>query len=120
MRRFALIIALAATPVLAAAQAVSADQAGADVVARSSAATVGQRLEGKPVLGAKGDVLGHVERVTATPDGKPGQLLVRPKGMASGGPRSIAFTAVQLTEKGLQTPLTKAEFTAMPGVEPGR
>ncbi len=120
MRQLAIVIALAAAPLAVAAQAPSVDQASTDAVARMGADAAGQVLEGKPVLGAKGDVLGHVERVTAAPDGKPGQLLVRPKGMASGGPRSIAFAAVQVTPKGLQTPLTKAEFAAMPAVGAGR
>lgn len=118
MRQRILIAALVAAPALALAQAPSADQAGLDANARVSAAAASQALQGKPVLGAQGAVLGHVERVTASADGKPGQVLVRPRGLQAGGPRSIAFAAVTMTEKGLSTPLTKAEFAAMPAVSP--
>lgn len=118
MRKFVLILAFAATPVVAGAQASSAGRAASDAAARVGADAAA--LEGKPVLGAKGAILGHVERVTVTPDGKPGQILVRPKGLAAGGPRSIAFAAVQITRKGVQTPLSRAEFAAMPAVIGGR
>jgi hypothetical protein len=116
MRGLALILILAAAP--AAAQAPAADRTGVDAVARESAAAASQRLRGKPVRGAGGALLGHVEQVTAGPAGRPAQVLVRPKGLASGGPRSIAFAAVQMTDKGLQTPLTAGEFAAMPPVTP--
>lgn len=101
-----------ASPTFAAAQAASVEGVAQDAVARSAAS-----LQGRAVLDAKGDVLGSVERVVAGPDGKPAQILVRPKGLRAGGPRSLAARSVTLTEKGVRTPLTRAEFEAMPAVE---
>jgi hypothetical protein len=115
MREIAVILALAAVAP-AAAQAPAADHVGVDAVARESAAAANRALRGKPVRGAGGALLGHVEQVTAGPAGRPAQVLVRPKGLASGGPRSIAFAAVEVTSKGLQAPLTAGEFAAMPPV----
>ena len=115
MRRTALLsaaIALSA-PVLAAAQAPSAELAARDAVARAAPS-----LQGRAVLDAKGDVLGTVERVAPGPDGRPAQILVRPKGLRAGGPRSLAVRSITLTEKGLRTPLTRSEFEAMPAVRP--
>lgn len=108
---FAALLALAG-PAVASAQAASVETAAQEAVARSAS------LEGRPVTDAKGDVIGHVERVVAGPDGKPAQILVRPKGLRAGGPRSLAARSVSLTEKGVRIPLTRAEFEAMPAVEP--
>lgn len=74
-------------------------------------------LEGLAVLDAKGEVLGHVERVITGAGGRPAQVLVRPKGARASGPRSLSFNALRQTDKGLQTPLTRAEFDAMPAVK---
>jgi hypothetical protein len=74
-------------------------------------------LEGKVVRGQSGTVLGYVERVITRRDGTPGQVLVRPKGPASAGPRSIAYGALKVEGDGLVAPLTQAEFNAMPAVE---
>lgn len=114
MRQIVLIAAtlVLAPPALAAAQAASVETAAQDAVARAAS------LQGRPVLDAKGDVIGHVERVVAGSDGKPAQILVRPKGLRAGGPRSLAARSVSLTEKGVRIPLTRAEFEAMPAVEP--
>jgi hypothetical protein len=115
MRELTLILILTAVAP-ASAQAPAANQAGVDAAARESAAAANQLLRGKPVRGAGEVLLGHVEQVTAGPAGRPAQVLVRPKGLSSSGPRSIAFAAVQVTGKGLQTPLTAGEFAAMPPV----
>lgn len=108
MRR--LLIALAAASALPAA---------AQTPATPSAQHSGRirALEGAPVIGKDGVVLGRVERATLGPDGRPAQLLVRPQGLRASGPRSLAFDAVRITEKGVETPLTRAEFQAMPAVE---
>lgn len=74
-------------------------------------------LEGKVVRGQSGTVLGHVERVITRRDGTPAQVLVRPKGAASAGPRSLAYAALRVEGDGLVAPLTQAEFNAMPAVE---
>ena len=115
MRRTFLIAATLALalPALAAAQAASVESAAREAVARQASA-----LQGRAVLDAKGAVIGSVERVVAGPDGKPDQILVRPKGLRAGGPRSLAARSVSLTEKGVQVPLTRAEFEAMPAVQP--
>jgi hypothetical protein len=74
-------------------------------------------LQGQTVRGAKGVVLGAVERVTATPDGRAAQILVRPKGLHPGGLRSLGVSALTLGPDGVSVPITKAEFDAMPPVE---
>jgi hypothetical protein len=71
----------------------------------------------RPVFGDKGVQLGVVERVVFGSDGKPAQILVRPKSKASSGPRSLAYAGLDKTPQGYVTPLTKAEFDAMPAVE---
>ena len=77
----------------------------------------GPNIEGKVVRGQSGTVLGHVERVITRRDGSPAQVLVRPKGPASAGPRSLAYGALKAEGDGLVAPLTQAEFNAMPAVE---
>lgn len=74
-------------------------------------------LEGKAVRGQSGTVLGHVERVITRRDGTPAQVLVRPKGPASAGPRSLAYGSLKVEGDGLVAPLSQAEFNAMPAVE---
>ena len=73
-------------------------------------------LEGKIVRGQDGVVLGVVERVILRPNGTPAQVLVRPKGPPTAGPRSIAYAALKLEGDSLIAPLTQAEFNAMPPV----
>lgn len=77
-------------------------------------------FEGKPVIGQGGVVLGHVERVILGADGAPAQVLVRPKGLRAGGPRSLSVKALKVEGGSLSAPLTKAEFDAMPAIEPAR
>lgn len=74
-------------------------------------------LEGRPVRGAGGVVLGTVERVIYGADGHPAQVLVRPKGPRPAGPHALSFAGLSQTAEGLSTPLTKAEFDSMPTVE---
>ena len=74
-------------------------------------------LEGRAVFGAEGVILGVVEQVIRRPNGRPVQLLVRPRGKKSAGPRSLAFAGVEAKPEGFQTPLTREEFDAMPTVE---
>ena len=74
-------------------------------------------IEGKVVRGQSGTVLGHVERVITRRDGSPAQVLVRPKGPASAGPRSLAYGALKAEGDGFVAPLTQAEFNAMPAVQ---
>lgn len=76
-----------------------------------------QALQGQTVRGAKGVVLGVVERVVTAPDGRPTQILVRPKGLRPGGARSLSVGGVALGAEGVATPITKAEFDAMPAVD---
>jgi len=73
-------------------------------------------LEGRPVRGAGGVVLGVVEKVIYGSNGHPAQVLVRPKGPRPAGPHSLSFSGLSQTADGLSTPLTKAEFDAMPTV----
>ncbi len=80
------------------------------------AAAQGAALEGHVVKGAGGVVLGVVEKVIYGADGHPAQVLVRPKGPRPAGPHSLAFAGLTQTADGLSTPLTKAEFDAMPTV----
>ncbi len=77
-------------------------------------------LEGKVVTGQGGVVLGQVERVILGADGAPAQVLVRPKGLRAGGPRSLSVKALKAEGAGLSAPLTKSEFDAMPAIEPAR
>jgi hypothetical protein len=74
-------------------------------------------LEGRSVRGAGGVVLGVVEKVIYGANGHPVQVLVRPKGPRPAGPHSLSFAGLIQTADGLSTPLTKAEFDAMPTVE---
>ena len=62
-------------------------------------------------------MLGAVERVTLRRDGSPAEVLVRPKGPRAGGPRSLAYSSLRVEGEALSTPLTMAEFNAMPAVE---
>lgn len=106
-------------PILAPLLAVFALSAPALAHAQAAPAPVAApALEGMAVLDAKGEILGHVDRVIMGPAGRPAQVLVRPKGVRAGGPRSLSFQAVRQTDKGLQTPLTRAEFDAMPAIRP--
>lgn len=75
-------------------------------------------MEGRPVYGQDGSVLGHVERVILRSDGRPGQVLVRPKGpRPASGPRSLSYAALRPEGGGFTAPVTQAEFNAMPAVE---
>ena len=76
-------------------------------------------LEGRQVRGQDGAVLGVVERVIPGRDGRPAQLLVRPRGPRAGGARSLAYGAVAAAGSHLSAHLTRAEFNAMPTVEVG-
>ncbi|WP_374578021.1 hypothetical protein [Phenylobacterium sp.] len=89
--------------------------AAAPAYAQTPPATA-SALEGKLVRGQKGVVLGVVERVILRPNGTPAQVLVRPKGPPTAGPRSIAYAALKLEGDSLIAPLTQAEFNAMPPV----
>lgn len=80
------------------------------------AAASADALEGKPVRGQGGVLLGHVERVIRRADGAPAQVLVRPKGPPTAGPRSLAIGALKVEGDGLVAPLSQAEFNAMPAV----
>jgi hypothetical protein len=73
-------------------------------------------LEGRTVRGAGGVVLGVVEKVIYGANGHPVQVLVRPKGPRPAGPHSLSFAGLSQAPDGLTTPLTKAEFDAMPTV----
>ena len=73
-------------------------------------------LEGKIVRGQDGVVLGVVERVTYRDNGAPAQVLVRPKGPPTAGPRSLSYSALRQEGGELTAPLTQAEFNAMPAV----
>lgn len=86
------------------------------------AQTTSADLSGKAVKGADGVLLGVVARVIAGPSGRPAQVLVQPSGRLSGGPRSLSAAGLTVAPDQLTTPLTKAEFEAMPVVvvEPGR
>ncbi len=75
-------------------------------------------LEGKAVMGQDGALLGHVERVILSANGAPAQVLVRPKGPRAGGPRSLSYKALKPDGATLAAPLTKAEFDAMPAIDP--
>lgn len=74
-------------------------------------------LEGSTVRGADGATLGVVEKVVRHADGRPAQVLVRPKGLRAGGPKSLAYGAVRVENGQVTAPLTKPEFDAMPAME---
>lgn len=76
-----------------------------------------ESLQGRLVRDVKGVVLGTVERVILAADGRPAQVLVRPQWRAAAGLRSLSVAGLTRDEGGLITPLTKAEFDAMPAVE---
>lgn len=83
-----------------------------------SAHALAPALEGKAVIGQGGVVLGHVERVVLAANGAPAQVLVRPKGLRAAGPRSLSVKALKEDGDALVAPLSKAEFDAMPAIEP--
>ncbi|HEX5377454.1 MAG TPA: hypothetical protein VFW47_02720 [Phenylobacterium sp.] len=100
------------------ALALLAGSAGAAIAQDPApAAAQASQLDGRTVRGAGGAVLGVVERVIYGANGHPAQVLVRPKGPRPAGPRSLSFAGLTQTADGLSTPLTKAEFDAMPTVE---
>ena len=76
-----------------------------------------EQMEGRPVLGADGALLGVVEKVVLNSKGRPAQVLVRPKDKKASGPHSLAFASLDQTSDGFVAPLTRAEFDAMPAVE---
>lgn len=96
------------------AQAPSASLLGVDAAQGGPAANA---LVGRTVRGRGGVELGQVERVTQRRDGTPAEVLVRPKGPRAGGPRSLAYSSLRADGEALSTPLTMAEFNAMPAVE---
>jgi len=106
------LVLVGALPVRA--QAPSAAGFGVNAAQGGTAAS---DLVGRTVLGRGGVVLGEVERVTLRRDGSPAQVLVRPKGPRGGGPRSLAYSAVRVDGQALSTPLTLAEFNAMPVID---
>ena len=91
--------------------------AGALALGTAALAQSGPKAEGATVRGAGGVVLGVVERVIYAPNGKPAQVLVRPKGPRPSGPHSLSYAGLSPVGDGFTTPLTKAEFDAMPSVE---
>lgn len=97
-------LALAAAP-LAAAQAQSVPPQAA------------KAYEGRTVRDAKGVTLGQIDKVVVNADGRPVQVLVRPAGRPTAGVRSLAVSGLSPDGDGFVTPLTKAEFEAMPTVE---
>ncbi len=100
--------------VLAAALALSAPAFAQPPVAGAAAA---QTYEGRTVRDAKGVVLGQIDKVVLGPNGRPAQVLVRPAGRPTAGVRSLAVAGLAPDAEGFSTPLTKAEFEAMPTVE---
>lgn len=95
-------------------QAPSASAQGVDT---AQGGTTAAQLVGRTVRGRDGVVLGEVERVTLRRDGSPAQVLVRPKGPRPGGPRSLSYGSLRIESDGLSTPLTLAEFNAMPVID---
>lgn len=82
----------------------------------------GDAYQGRAVRDAKGVVLGVIEKVVLDARGRPAQALVRVQGHPSAGLRSLAVSGLVADAAGFTTPLTKAEFDAMPAVqldEPG-
>lgn len=110
MLRLALAAALLAAP-LAAAAPVAA-QPASDQTAPAEA----DAFQGRTVHGPKGVVLGVIEKVVLNARGRPAQVLVRAQGHPSAGLRSLAVTGLTPDGTGFATPLTKAEFEAMPVV----
>ena len=108
----ALLASAAALPVQAQAPSASAHGVNA-----AQGGTTAAELVGRTVTGRGGVVLGEVERVTLRRDGSPAQVLVRPKGPRPGGPRSLSYASLRVDGAGLSTPLTLAEFNAMPVID---
>jgi len=104
-------------PVLLALLFLAASAPAAQALAGEQPAPAAQALQGQTVRGARGVVLGVVERVVTAPDGHATQILVRPKGMRPGGARSLSVAGVAMAADGVATPITKAEFDAMPSVD---
>lgn len=86
------------------------------IIAGAAQAQATAPREGQVVRGQNGVVLGEVERVIYRSNGAPAQILVRPRGPAGSGPRSLSVAAVRAEGGGLSAPLTQAEFNAMPVV----
>ena len=108
----ALLTSTAAMPAQAQTPAASAHGVNA-----AQGGTTAAQLVGRTVRGRDGVVLGEVERVTLRRDGSPAQVLVRPKGPRPGGPRSLSYGSLRIESDGLSTPLTLAEFNAMPVID---
>lgn len=100
--------------VLAAALALSAPAVAQPPAA---GAAVAPTYEGRTVRDAKGAVLGQIDKVVLGANGRPAQVLVRPAGRPTAGVRSLAVAGLSADGEGFSTPLTKAEFEAMPTVE---
>ena len=74
-------------------------------------------FQGRTVRDAKGVMLGVIEKVVLDAHGRPAQALVRVVGHPSAGVRSLAVSGLVADGAGFSTPLTKAEFDAMPAVQ---
>lgn len=111
-----LTVALLASAAALPAQAQTPSASTHRVNAAQGGTTAGE-LVGRTVTGRGGVVLGEVERVTLRRDGSPAQVLVRPKGPRPGGPRSLSYASLRADGAGLSTPLTLAEFNAMPVID---
>lgn len=110
MFRFILAAALLAAPISAVPLTAQAQVQGADA------------FQGRTVRDPKGVALGVVEKLVRDRTGRPAQVLVRVQGHPSAGLRSLAVSGLVADGAGFSTPLTKAEFDAMPAVqldEPG-
>ncbi len=102
--------------VLLIAAALAAAPLGA-ARAQEAPTPAAQAFEGRTVRDAKGVVLGQIDKVVLGGDGRPAQVLVRPIGRPTAGVRSLAVAGLTPSGDGYATPLTKAEFEAMPTVE---
>lgn len=101
----------ATTPALAQTPDQTPDQTRAQAPATADA------YQGRTVRDAKGGVLGQIDKVVLGASGRPQQVLVRPVGRPAAGVRALAVSGLSVDGDGFTTPLTKAEFEAMPTVE---
>jgi len=85
--------------------------------AAQAQAQAAEAYQGRTVRDAKGVLLGVIEKVVLDARGRPAQALVRVQGHPSAGLRSLAVSGLVADGAGFSTPLTKAEFDAMPAVQ---
>lgn len=78
------------------------------------------RYVGRSLLDGRGGVLGEIVQLLRDGQGRPAQVLVRPRGAPGAGLKSLPLSSLKPEGADWRTPLSRAEFDAVPPVQPVR